>query len=240
MPKIVYIGNDKWYRCLECLVGLEGVDIVHVFIPKKSPKLIELCENNNYDFTFVKNINEHYQLISKMYFDLFVVMGHQFLLKEDLLRLGEGIGFHPSMLPRRRGRAPINWAIIDGLEEMGVSLFYLDKGVDNGNIIFQSVFPITDKDTAASLIIKISELVVNNLPALLLNWPDIPEITQDENQASYTVRRNASDGEITTNMTALEAERLVRALNGPYPSAYIVMENGEKLYINEASINEFD
>ena len=175
-----------------------------------------------------------------MSFDLFVVMGHQFLLKEDLLRLGEGIGFHPSMLPRRRGRAPINWAIIDGLEEMGVSLFYLDKGVDNGNIIFQSVFPITDKDTAASLIIKISELVVNNLPALLLNWPDIPEITQDENQATYTVRRNPSDGEITTNMTALEAERLVRALNGPYPSAYIVMENGEKLYINEASINEFD
>ena len=65
MPKIVYIGNDKWYRCLECLVGLEGVDIVHVFIPKKSPKLIELCENNDYEFTFVKNINEHYQLISK-------------------------------------------------------------------------------------------------------------------------------------------------------------------------------
>ncbi|MEC8243027.1 MAG: formyltransferase family protein, partial [Candidatus Thermoplasmatota archaeon] len=115
---------------MECLVGLESVDIVHVFIPKKSPKLIELCENNNYDFTFVKNINEQYQLISKMYFDLFVVMGHQFLLKEDLLRLGDGIGFHPSMLPRRRGRAPINWAIIDGLEEMGVSLFYLDKGVD--------------------------------------------------------------------------------------------------------------
>ena len=56
----------------------------------------------------------------------------------------------------------------------------MDKGVDNGNIIFQSVFPITDKDTAASLIIKISELAVNNLPALLPNWPDIPEITQDE------------------------------------------------------------
>ena len=90
------------------------------------------------------------------------------------------------------------------------------------------------------MIVKISELIVNNLPALLLNWPDIPEITQDENQASYTVRRNPSDGEITTNMTASEAERLVRALNGPYPSAYIVMGNGEKLYINEASINEFD
>ena len=91
MPKIVYIGNDKWYRCLECLVGLEGVDIVHVFIPKKSPKLIELCKNNNYDFTFVKNINEHYQLISKMSFDLFVVTGHKFLLKYDQFQIDRNV-----------------------------------------------------------------------------------------------------------------------------------------------------
>ena len=240
MPRIVYIGNDKWSVCLESIIHLDGLEIIHSFIPNESKSLEKLCQDNNLPFTKTQNINDNHSLIASLDFDFYLVIGHPFLLNKDLLSLATGIGFHPSLLPKRRGRAPINWAIIDGIEETGVSLFHLDEGVDSGNLIFQQSVAINETDTAASLIVKVSEVLVDNLASVLLAWPNIPSIRQDQESASYTEKRSPNDGEITTKMTAQEAVRLVRALNGPYPSAFIVMENGERLYINEASENGFD
>ena len=239
MRKIIYVGNDKWFGCFEVLTRYNNLDIVHAFIPNDSVSLKQRCLDLNIEFTITDNINDNYVQISNLNFDLYVVLGHPFLLKENLLDVADGIGFHPSMLPRRRGRAPINWAIIDGLDKSGVSIFYLDKGVDSGDIIYQEEFIIEADDTAAKLIDKVSTILANNLPGILLSWPDFSTSTQDNSKASYTIKRKPEDGEITFEMSALEAERLVRALNGPYPSAFITMNNGERLYINEASINEF-
>tara|TARA_B100001248_G_C27383274_1_gene458244 strand:- start:1021 stop:1746 length:726 start_codon:yes stop_codon:yes gene_type:complete len=239
LNKIIYVGNDKWSRCLTSILDVEQLVVAHVFLPRDASLLIQTCLDNDIGYTITSNINDNRKDISLLEFDFFVVMGHPFLLKRDLLELRPGIGFHPSMLPQRRGRAPINWAIIDGLTEIGVSLFHLDHGVDSGNIIFQQTIPVEKNDTAANLVTKISEVLVANLGEILVAWPNLPSIEQDENNASYTEKREPKDGEITKDMTAGEAARLVRALNGPYPSAFIVMENGEKLYINEASENEF-
>ena len=239
MNKIIYVGNDKWSRCLTSILDVEQLVVAHVFLPRDASLLIQTCLDNDIGYTITSNINDNRKDISLLEFDFFVVMGHPFLLKRDLLELRPGIGFHPSMLPQRRGRAPINWAIIDGLTEIGVSLFHLDHGVDSGNIIFQQTIPVEKNDTAANLVTKISEVLVASLGEILVAWPNLPSIEQDENNASYTGKREPKDGEITKDMTAGEAARLVRALNGPYPSAFIVMENGEKLYINEASENEF-
>ncbi len=239
MNKIIYVGNDKWSRCLTSILDVEQLVVAHVFLPRDASLLIQTCLDNDIGYTITSNINDNRKDISLLEFDFFVVMGHPFLLKRDLLELRPGIGFHPSMLPQRRGRAPINWAIIDGLTEIGVSLFHLDHGVDSGNIIFQQTIPVEKNDTAANLVTKISEVLVASLGEILVAWPNLPSIEQDENNASYTEKREPKDGEITKDMTAGEAARLVRALNGPYPSAFIVMENGEKLYINEASENEF-
>ena len=239
MNKIIYVGNDKWSRCLTSILDVEQLVVAHVFLPRDASLLIQTCLDNDIGYTITSNINDNRKDISLLEFDFFVVMGHPFLLKRDLLELRPGIGFHPSMLPQRRGRAPINWAIIDGLTEIGVSLFHLDHGVDSGNIIFQQTIPVEKNDTAANLVTKISEVLVARLGEILVAWPNLPSIEQDENNASYTGKREPKDGEITKDMTAGEAARLVRALNGPYPSAFIVMENGEKLYINEASENEF-
>ena len=239
MNKIIYVGNDKWSRCLTSILDVEQLVVAHVFLPRDASLLIQTCLDNDIGYTITSNINDNRKDISLLEFDFFVVMGHPFLLKRNLLELRPGIGFHPSMLPQRRGRAPINWAIIDGLTEIGVSLFHLDHGVDSGNIIFQQTIPVEKNDTAANLVTKISEVLVASLGEILVAWPNLPSIEQDENNASYTEKREPKDGEITKDMTAGEAARLVRALNGPYPSAFIVMENGEKLYINEASENEF-
>ena len=240
MTKIIYIGNDKWCQCLESILVVKGLTVIHVFIPKDADRLRQICLNNELSYTITKNVNDNYEVISELEFDLFVVMGHPFLLKHKLLTIADGVGFHPSMLPKRRGRAPINWAIIDGLEEIGVTIFHLDEGIDSGNIIFQQSIPIDYNDTARMLVNKISDLLVANLINILLAWPDVQSIPQDNEDASYTKKRGPSDGEISKEMSASEAVRLVRALNGPYPSAFIVMENGDKLYINEASEYEFD
>ena len=240
MTNIVYIGNDKWCQCLESIIGVRGLTITHVFIPKDADVLRQICLDNELSYTITQNVNNNYDEIVYLEFDLFVVMGHPFLLKNNLLTIADGIGFHPSMLPKRRGRAPINWAIIDGLKEIGVTMFYLDEGVDSGNIIFQHSLPIDYNDTARMLVNKISDLLVANLANILLAWPDVSSSPQTNENASYTKKRSPSDGEISREMSASEAARLVRALNGPYPSAFIVMENGDKLYINEASEYEFD
>ena len=126
------------------------------------------------------------------------------------------------MLPQRRGRAPINWAIIDGLEEIGVSLFHLDHGVDSGNIIFQQTIPIDNNDTAANLVTKISEVLVANLGQILLAWPNLPSIEQDDNYASYTDKREPKHGEITKDMTASEAARPVSYTHLTLPTKRIV------------------
>ena len=239
MARIVYIGNDKWDKCLESLFDVAGLEIVHVFIPNNSLSLKKMCIDNNINYTLTENINNNYDIISSLDFDIYLVIGHPFLLRNRLLEIQGGIGFHPSLLPKRRGRAPINWAIIDGLKESGVSLFHLDKGADSGNLIFQEKFKIDKEETASDLIKKILTILIGNLKNILLSWPELPSIPQDESKATYTARRKPEDGEIKPDMSSLEAERLVRALKGPYPSAFIVMENGERLYINEASKNEF-
>ena len=240
LTNIVYVGNDKWCKCLESILGVKGLTIIHVFIPKDSVVLRQICLSNGLSYTITQNVNDNYEDIVNLDFELFVVIGHPFLLKKKLLTIADGIGFHPSMLPKRRGRAPINWAIIDGLEEIGVTIFHLDEGVDSGNIIFQHSLPIDYNDTAKILVNKISDLLVENLTNILLDWPDVPSTPQINEEVSYTRKRIPSDGEISREMSASEAARLVRALNGPYPSAYIVMDNGDKLYINEASEYEFD
>ena len=240
MTRLVYIGNDKWHSCFDSLIEDEGLEIVHSFIPNDSFYLKNMCEQNNLNYTLTENVNHNFEIISTLDFDIYLVIGHPFLLHERLLNHKQGIGFHPSLLPKRRGRAPINWAIIDGLKESGVTLFYLAEGIDNGGIIFQEKFAIDDQDTAAILIRKVCAILVNNLKNILHSWPELQVIQQDEKEATYTIKRNPSDGEITRDMSAKDAERMVRALNGPYPSAYITMNNGERLYINEASINEFE
>ena len=163
MNKIIYVGNDKWSRCLTSILDVEQLVVAHVFLPRDASLLIQTCLDNDIGYTITSNINDNRKDISLLEFDFFVVMGHPFLLKRDLLELRPGIGFHPSMLPQRRGRAPINWAIIDGLTEIGVSLFHLDHGVDSGNIIFQQTIPVEKNDTAANLVTKISEVLVASL-----------------------------------------------------------------------------
>lgn len=146
------------------------------------------------------------------------------LLSEELLLLADKGAFnlHGSLLPRYRGRAPVNWVLVNGEKETGVTLHKMVKRPDAGDIVGQSAVPIADHDTALTLHGKVREAAQQLLQQLL---PQIKSGTltlspQDESRASYFGRRTAADGEIQWQQSAQSVNNLIRAVTEPYPGAF--------------------
>lgn len=142
------------------------------------------------------------------------------------------LNLHGSLLPRYRGRCPVNWVLINGESETGVTLHYMNELPDNGDIVGQERVPITDKDTALSLHHKLNSaagrLLDKTLPQLLSNTA--PRIPQDHTQASYYGGRRPQDGEIDWTQNAEQACNLVRAVTRPYPGAFSYLGNKKCLF----------
>lgn len=236
--KIIYIGTDKWANCLKEICRQKNIQIKKCFIPKLGGELHELCQRFDIPYKVSKNINNNYEDIKNINFDLYVVIGHPFLLRENLLKLNSGLGFHPTKLPLRRGRAPINWLIIDGLKKTALTIFKLGLEADDGNLLFQEDILINKRETAITLIKKIDKTLKNNIISVINNYQEIKSIKQDHSKATYTIKRNPDDGEIKKNMSSEEVERLVRSLQGPYPSAFIRLDNGEKIYVHNVTLKD--
>ncbi|WP_323835476.1 bifunctional UDP-4-amino-4-deoxy-L-arabinose formyltransferase/UDP-glucuronic acid oxidase ArnA [Photorhabdus africana] len=146
------------------------------------------------------------------------------MLSEDILSLASigAFNLHGSLLPKYRGRAPINWAILNGEVETGVTLHKMVLKPDAGDIIAQHKVAIAETDTALTLHGKIREAAEKLFDQVL---PQIkagmyPAIPQDESQATYFGRRTAADSEIDWRKSAMEINNLVRAVTEPYPGAF--------------------
>ncbi len=146
------------------------------------------------------------------------------MLSEELLSLAPKGGFnlHGSLLPRYRGRAPVNWALLNGETETGVTLHKMVKRPDAGDIVAQQAVSIAAQDTALTLHGKVraaaESLLQRTLP--VLKKGEITLTPQDESQASYFGRRTAADGEILWHKSATEINNLIRAVTEPYPGAF--------------------
>lgn len=146
------------------------------------------------------------------------------MLSEELLALAPKGAFnlHGSLLPKYRGRAPINWALLNGEHETGVTLHKMVAKADAGEIVAQEKVAITDTDTALTLHAKVREaaevLLDKTLP--LIEAGNYQTTAQDESQASYFGRRTAEDGLIDWSRSATEVNCLIRAVTEPYPGAF--------------------
>lgn len=170
--------------------------------------------------------------------DIFVVAAYgQILSKEilDMPRLG-CINVHTSLLPKFRGSSPIQWAIIEGETETGVTIMQMDEGMDTGDILFTETVPIAEDETGGSLFDKLAEcgagLIVKALDAIEAG--DFTPVKQDEELATYTKMLNKKLGYIRFQRTAEEIERLTRGLD-PWPSTYTYY-NGKTLKIWKAEV----
>jgi methionyl-tRNA formyltransferase len=128
---------------------------------------------------------------------------------------------HGSLLPKYRGRVPVNWAIIHGEAETGATLHYMTEKPDNGDIVAQQAVPILPNDTAFEVFNKVTvaaEMALNSvLPALLAG--SASRIKQDLSQGGYFGGRKPEDGVIDWSQSAQQIHNLVRAVAPPYPGA---------------------
>lgn len=162
---------------------------------------------------------------------------YRHLLGEELLASARrgAYNLHGSLLPRYRGRAPVNWVLVNGETETGVTLHRMVQRPDAGPILAQQRVPIADDDTAYTLHGKLREAARTLLDAALprLARGELPEVPQDEAQASYFGRRTPEDGRIDWSRPARALHNLVRAVTQPYPGAFAPV--GERKLIVWAS-----
>lgn len=142
------------------------------------------------------------------------------------------LNLHGSLLPRYRGRVPVNWAILNGETETGVTLHYMVEKPDAGDIVAQRRVPIAFEDTALTLYRKLvptaRELFAEALP--LLREGRAPRIPQDLSRGSYFGGRRPEDGRIDWSWPAMRIYNLVRAVTHPYPGAFTSL-GGQKLFV---------
>lgn len=181
----------------------------------------------------VSNINapEVIETIAATDPDLALVVGWSQICREPfrcVARMG-AIGFHPSLLPRMRGRAVIPWTILEDVRETGATLLWLDEGTDTGDIVLQERFAVAPDMTARQLYDRHLQALRSMLPkAVRLAAEDrAPRKAQDCAQASYCAKRMAEDGRIDWHAPAKETLRLIRAVGDPYPGAFTEQDDAK-------------
>jgi methionyl-tRNA formyltransferase len=139
---------------------------------------------------------------------------------------------HGSLLPKYRGRSPVNWAVLHGERETGATLHVMNEKPDNGAIVDQCAVPILGDDTARDVFDKVvvaAEIVLaRSLPRLIDGSARFTP--QDPTQGRYFGGRNPQDGRIHNNANARQIHDLVRALAPPYPSAFVLLR-GQRVFI---------
>jgi methionyl-tRNA formyltransferase len=160
--------------------------------------------------------------------DLICVTAYGKILPKELLELPPYgcINVHASLLPKYRGAAPINWAIVRGERETGVTTMLMDEGMDTGDMLLKLEIHIQDEDDAGSLSEKLSHLGGELLLETIAQLKEgaLNPIKQDESQASYAPMLKKSDGGINWEKSALEIRNLIRGMN-PWPGTFTKLNN---------------
>jgi len=184
-----------------------------------------LCYQYSLPIYYVDSINSNdsYNLLKDLSLDVAFVIGWSQIIKPDILgtiKIGM-IGAHASLLPHNRGSAPINWALIRGETKTGNSLIWLADGVDKGDIISQTVIPITPYDTCETLYEKVAEsnkeMILHLLPQLLQGQK--PGQLQGHTDEPVLPRRRPEHGRINWMQENKNVYNFIRALTRPYPGA---------------------
>ena len=231
--KIVFIGAVTFSeKTLEKLIALKA-DIAGVCTLKKSSfnadhvDLTQLCMKHNIPVRYTTDINsdENISWIKTLVPDVIFCFGWSRLLKTDLLNLAPlgVLGYHPAALPANRGRHPLIWALILGLNETASTFFFMDDGADSGDIVSQYPIKISENDNAGTLYKRITETALEQIDEFLptLQAGNCKRIKQDHSKSNTWRKRDKNDGKIDWRMSAITIHNLVRGLTKPYIGAHI-------------------
>jgi methionyl-tRNA formyltransferase len=228
---VVFAYHNVGVRCLSVLLA-HGVDVALVVTHRDNPKetiwfdsVSELAALHGIPAITPDNPNtpEVIAQIRALQPDFFFSFYYREMLKRELLEIPKhgALNMHGSLLPKYRGRVPVNWAIIHGETETGATLHYMTEKPDNGGIVAQQAVPILPNDTALQVFQKVTvaaEMALNAcLPDLLAGRAKA--VKQDLSKGGYFSGRKAEDGVIDWSQSAQAIHNLVRAVAPPYPGA---------------------
>ena len=229
---LVFAYQDVGYACLEQLLS-RGVRVLAVFTHADDPSeqcwfrsVAELAATHNIPVHAPESINtpQWRAHIAALHPDLIVSFYYRHMIAADILnsaRLG-AFNMHGSLLPKYRGRAPVNWAILKGEQETGVTLHHMVARADAGDIVDQQAVTIGPTDSVHDLyphiVAAARAVLARQLDNLLAGRA--PRQIQDETQASYFGGRRPEDGRIDWASTARTIFNLIRAVTHPYPGAF--------------------
>ncbi len=245
--RLIFMGyHNIGHACLEALIELcrgLGAEIVAVVTHADAPReavwfasVRELAFENYLPVYQPADPNDPALVaaLQRLEADFLFSCYYRHMLKKavlDLPRLG-ALNMHGSLLPRYRGRCPLNWVLINGESETGVTLHYMEEKADRGDMVGQKRVPITPEDTALTLFARMTvaagTLMRECYP--LLRAGQAPRVPQDHTQASYFGGRRPEDGLIDWRKSAWQVYNLMRAVTHPYPGAFTYF-GGRKLFI---------
>jgi methionyl-tRNA formyltransferase len=245
-PRVVVFGyHTIGFHCLRHLLDL-GEEIVSVVTHEDDPaetvwfeSVGELARSRGIPVHLPANPNrpEFVALIRSLSPDLLLSFWYRRLLCRELLeipRLG-AVNLHGSLLPRYRGRSPVNWVLLNGETETGVTLHYMTEEADAGDIVAQRTLPIDPDDTALTLYRKMVAVAVKLFGETypLLKTGRAPRIPQDAAAATVFGRRTPEDGLVRWHWPAARVHNLIRGVTHPYPGAFTHFR-GKRLFLWDA------
>lgn len=229
--RVVFLGNHTvGVTALSVLV--EGADVVGVVAHPEDPE-DGVCYQSVYGYAKSCGLpvirgrattTEVADFITNAKPDLIWISDYRYLLPPNLLCIAPlgTINLHPSLLPRYRGRAPINWAILHGETELGLTAHFVDEGMDSGDIIQQERFTLGSYEDVGDALKKLLPLYELITRRILSNLQDgnLQTQKQDATKADYYPARKPKDGLIDWSQSAVQILNLVRAVAAPYPGAF--------------------
>ena len=232
MHAVVFAYHDVGVNCLKALLGA-GIRIDLVITHEDDPNenvwfgsVAKLCVEKNIPY-ITPNANELEDLIPKLRSlapDYIFSFYYRFMIPVQILACAKiaALNMHGSLLPKYRGRAPVNWAILHGETETGATLHIMEAKPDAGDIVGQAAVKIGPDETATDVFGKVSQAAVSvihqALPSLMRGI--VPRLPNNLQKGSYFGGRKPSDGQIHWNQSAKQVHDLVRAVAPPYPGAF--------------------
>ncbi|MDY5051103.1 MAG: methionyl-tRNA formyltransferase [Candidatus Mucispirillum faecigallinarum] len=252
MKKIVFMGTPEIaVPSLKALVE-NGFDIPLVITQPDKPKgrgqAVQFPPVKEYALSAglnvfqpekIKNNNEVMEKLKSISPDFFAVVAYGKILPQDILDIPKKapVNVHFSLLPKYRGPAPVNWAIINGEEETGVDTMLMDAGMDTGDILLTAKTLILKKNAgelADELAITGAELLIKTLN----EFESITPVKQDDSLATKAPMMNKEMGLINWADDAVNIERMIRAFT-PWPAGYTLLDN-KKVKIFKSDVAEIN
>lgn len=246
--KTILIGSvSTTSKLLELMIEMEfPVSFVFSLDEKYSKNVSDyspvhlIAEKNNIPYRTFKKINdeENVNIIKELEADYIFVIGLSQLISDEIINSAKKgcIGFHPAPLPKFRGRASNVWQHLLGVKESKSTLFFIDSGIDSGDILAQETYYIGDNDYAQDVCDSSDVAAIKAARNLLQDIMNntLKPIKQNEEEATYTLKRTPEDGVIDWSLPIDELHLFIRAISKPYPGAFSMYDSEHKVIFYRA------